>query len=68
VTKVIKKAQEEYNSDVIGFGNKVRNSFLTSQEYEDYHWPSKFKDAEINLEVKVVLRRVGVQFQPPENR
>lgn len=68
VTKLIKKAQQEYNSDVFGFGQKVRSTFLTSPEFENYHWPDRFKDAEINVEVKVDLRRVGVQFQPPENR
>lgn len=68
VTKVIKKAQHEYNSDVFGFGQKVRSTFITSPEYENYHWPDRFKDARVNVEVKVDLRRVGVQFQPPENR
>ncbi len=68
VIKVIKKAQQEYNSDVFGFGENVRRSFLTSPEYENYHWPDKFKDSQIKVNVQVDLRRVGVQFQPPENR
>ena len=68
VEKAIKKAQQEYDSDVFGFGKKVRSTFITSPEYENYHWPDKFKDAQINVEVKVDLRRVGVQFEPPESR
>ncbi len=68
VEKVIEKAQQEYNSDVFGFGEKVRSTFITSPKYENYHWPDKFKDARISVEVKVDLRRVGVQFQPPESR
>lgn len=68
VIKVIKKAQQEYNSDVFGFGQKVRSTFITSPEYENYRWPDKFKEAQINVEVIVNLRRVGVQFQPPEIR
>lgn len=67
VNKVIKKAQLEYNSDVFGFGEKVRTTFLTSPEYENYRWPDKFIDSQFTVEVKVDLRRVGVQFQPPEN-
>lgn len=68
VEKAIKKAQQEYNSDVFGFGKKVRRTFITSGDYEKYYWPGKFKDAQVNVDVKVDLRRVGVQFQPPENR
>ncbi len=66
--KVIKKAQQEYNSDVFGFGEEVRKTFITSSDYEAYHWPDKFKAAEIQTQVKVAIRRVGVQFHPPENR
>lgn len=68
IVKVIKKAQQEYESDVFGFGDKVKRTFLTSNEYENYRWPDKFKDSEVDVEVQVELRRVGVQFQPPENR
>lgn len=68
VEKAIKKAQQEYNSDVFGFGKKVRSTFITSGDYEKYLWPDKFKDARINAEVKIDLRRVGVQFEPPESR
>lgn len=68
VIKVIKKAQQEYNSDIFGFGQKVRSTFITSPEYEKYYWPDRFKDAAFNVEVKVDLRRVGVHFQPPDGR
>lgn len=68
IIKVINKAQGEYNSDVFGFGQKVRSTFITSPEYENYHWPDKFREARIDVEVQVDLRRVGVQFQPPEIR
>jgi spore germination protein KC len=68
VVKAIKKAQQEFNSDVFGFGEKVRSTFITSSEYEKYNWPDKFQHSRINVQVKVDLRRVGVQFQPPENR
>ncbi len=68
VDKAVKKAQQEYDSDVFGFGKKVRNAFITSSKYEKYHWPDKFKEAKIQTQVKVTIRRVGVQFQPPEIR
>lgn len=68
VDRAIKKAQQEYDSDVFGFGKKVRRTFIITSEYEKYHWPSKFGDAIIQTHVKVALRRVGVQFQPSESR
>lgn len=68
IIKLIRKSQQEYQSDVFGFGVKVRSSFLTSKDYEQYHWPDKFPEAEIKTKVKVAIRRVGVQFQPPKLR
>ncbi len=68
IVKVIKKAQQEYNSDVFGFGTQVRKTMLTAQDWDNYHWPEKFKDARIKVNVKVALRRVGLQFQPPKLR
>ena len=64
IQKTIKKAQQ-YDSDVFGFGIKVRNTMLTAPAWDRYQWPEKFKDANISVQVKVALRRVGVQFQPP---
>ena len=63
ILKTIKKAQQ-YDSDVFGFGIKVRNTILTAQAWDRYQWPKKFKDANISIQVKVVLRRVGVHSSP----
>jgi spore germination protein KC len=68
IQKVIKKAQKVYASDVFGLGKTVRSTFLTSTAWENYHWPERFPDAKITVNVKVALRRVGVQFQPPKLR
>jgi spore germination protein KC len=64
IQRTIKKAQQ-YNSDVFGFGVKIRSTMLTSPDWDHYHWPEKFRDAKIDVQVKVALRRVGVQFKPP---
>lgn len=65
ILKVIKKAQKQYDSDVFGFGVKVRNTMLTGPDWDRYNWPNKFRGAHINIRAKVAIRRVGVQFQPP---
>jgi spore germination protein KC len=68
VEKVILKAQKVYESDIFGFGVKVRNTMLTSSEWDNYHWKDKFPAAKIQVGVKVAIRRVGVQFHPPHQR
>jgi spore germination protein KC len=68
VDGVIAKAQHQFRSDIFGFGTKVRNTMLTTEEWENYHWPAKFPEAEIHTQVKITIRRVGVQFQPPQLR
>ncbi len=65
--RVIAKAQRQYNSDIFGFGIKVRNTVLTSTEWNHYGWPQKFRDAKVDVAVRVDIRRIGVHFHPPEN-
>ena len=68
ITKTVRRAQEELKADVFGFGIKVRNSITTTSAWNNYHWPEKFPAAEIEVKVNVKIRRVGMQFQPPETR
>lgn len=68
IRKLISKTQNKYQSDIFGFGVKVRNTMLTSTDWDNYHWPDKYSDSIVHVKVKVNVRRVGVQFQPPEDR
>lgn len=68
IEKVLDKMQHQYQSDVFGFGNRVRASFLTSSEWERYNWPKRFPQARISALIKLSIRRVGVQFAPPALR
>lgn len=65
IEKVIKKTQTEFQSDIFGFGQKVRNTMLTSTEWERYRWHEKYPKAKIHVNMNIFIRRVGVQFQPP---
>jgi spore germination protein KC len=67
IDRVIAKTQHQFKADIFGFGVKIRNSMLTTKDWEAYHWPAKFPEAQINTEVKIAIRRVGVQFRPPLN-
>ena len=67
IQSAIAKAQQ-LNSDVFDFGSPVRDTFITSTAWERYPWPDKFAEAKFDINVNVAIRRVGVQFQPPQNR
>jgi spore germination protein KC len=68
VDHVITKTQQQFKADIFGFGIKVRNTMLTTKEWENYLWQTKYPDAMIHTKVKISIRRVGVQFQPPQLR
>lgn len=61
VNKVIEKCQG-LNLDVFLFGEYAARSFLTIGELEDYNWNSRFKDAEITVQVEFDIRRTGKQI------
>jgi spore germination protein KC len=62
--ELIKKTQA-WDSDVAGFGEHVVKRFPTVEAWDVYDWPAKYPDAEITMDVRVTLRRFGVQLSPP---
>ena len=56
--KTIDKCKK-LNCDVFTFGNEAVKKFSTIQEWEAYNWKSHFKDSEVNVEVRFILRRTG---------
>lgn len=62
VTRMIKKTQQ-FESDAIGFGRKAAHHFATVSEWENYKWLSKYKDADVNVNVKVNIRRSGLIYE-----
>lgn len=56
----IKKSQKELNSDVFGFGKWIAGNFTTIEDWEKYNWLSHYKDAKINVELDVNIRRTGL--------
>ncbi|OPX45910.1 spore germination protein B3 precursor [Ruminiclostridium hungatei] len=61
--QVIGKVQQQYNSDIFGFGQKLAGYFPTIQEWEKYDWLSHFKEAGINVKVNVSIRRTGLMLK-----
>jgi len=61
----IKLLQQEYESDIFGFGE-----ILYRQDYNNFkriekQWDEYFKDAIVNVDVNVKIRRSGVRTKSP---
>ena len=61
----IKMLQQEYESDIFGFGE-----ILYRQDYNNFkriekQWDEYFKDAIVNVDVNVKIRRSGVRTKSP---
>ncbi|MDF2627231.1 MAG: gerXC [Symbiobacteriaceae bacterium] len=64
---LISKTQE-WDTDVIGFGQEVVKQFPTVSDWERFGWQDKYKNAEITADVRFTLRRFGKQLSPPRAR
>ncbi len=51
ILKYLYKTSKEFNSDIEDFNRIARKKFLTIQDFENYNWCSKYKDAEFSVEL-----------------
>lgn len=58
INETVHKCQE-LGCDVFGFGEWAVKKFPTIQQWEEYEWLNKFKDASINVQVEFNIRRTG---------
>lgn len=63
--KTIKKCQG-LKSDVFKFGKVAATHFLTIQDFENYKWLDKFKDANVNIQIDFTIRRTGTILKNKE--
>ncbi|OPZ75019.1 MAG: hypothetical protein BWY80_00338 [Firmicutes bacterium ADurb.Bin456] len=66
--ELIRRTQEEFRSDIIGFGNKVRRHFWTSSPWEEFHWLERYPEAEVNVTVHSRIRRTGLLLKTTPSR
>ena len=61
VLKTIQTVQDDYGVDIFGFGEVVyRQDYKQFKKVAD-HWDEAFKDAEIDVSVKTMIRRAGLR-------
>ncbi|KNY28835.1 Ger(x)C family spore germination protein [Pseudobacteroides cellulosolvens] len=68
VEKTIRKTQQEWNTDIFGFGKKIAHSFFTVTEFEQYNWLKHYKEAKVNVEVLANVRRTGLMMNSSKIR
>lgn len=60
VEKFIKRTQNIYNSDIVGFGLFAKSKFLTREDFEKFDWEEKFKTMNVDVEIDLNVRRTGL--------
>jgi hypothetical protein len=56
---------QKNGTDIIGYGEYAQKNFLTRQQWNDFDWSGRFKNAEFDLKVKFKLRRTGLLGKQP---
>ena len=64
VEGAIKKAQQEFESDIFGFGEFVHDQHPKEWRDMKKDWDEKFKEAEISVSVESRIRRYGEIKRP----
>ena len=60
VTKLIHKTQEEYASDIFGFGEYTRAHFWTWSDWVAYGWLDKYPQCRVSVQTVFNIRRTGM--------
>jgi spore germination protein KC len=63
VTTFFTKTQA-WGTDVGGLGRLVARQFPTVTAWDQYNWPRRYRDAQIDVAVEMKLRRFGLQLDP----
>jgi spore germination protein KC len=63
INHTIEKTQNEYGTDIFGFGYYVANNFSTIPEWESYNWLKHYPEAKINISLDIIVRRPGITFK-----
>ena len=60
----INAAQEEFGSDIFGFGNVIHRKNPSYWKTVEKEWDEEFKELNVEIQVKSEIRRKGNSTQP----
>ncbi len=58
--RLIRKTQEEFCSDIFGFGLKARRLASTYSQWEKMNWPELYPGATVSVTFDTKIRRIGL--------
>ncbi|MFZ5644028.1 MAG: Ger(x)C family spore germination protein [Bacillota bacterium] len=61
--ELIARTQEEFASDIFGFGRYARANFLTVSDWRDYDWQRAYPGAKVDVKVSLKIRRTGLMLE-----
>ncbi len=64
IESAVKKVQQEYGTDIFGFGVAFHHKYPKQWEKIKENWDEIFKDAEFQIEVKTSIIRTGLINKP----
>lgn len=66
VNALIEKTQKQFGAEPFRWSLPARRNFLTNQQYYDYNWMEKYRNAIVNFEVEIELKEFGKQLAPTD--
>lgn len=60
IEKFLYRTSKDFEADIVGFGTYAKKNFSAYDDFEQYNWREKYKDAEFNVEVDFKIRRTGL--------
>ncbi|MBE3587018.1 MAG: Ger(x)C family spore germination protein [Thermoanaerobacteraceae bacterium] len=57
---LIRKSQEEFQSDIFGFGYKARHLAATWPQWQELNWLGSYPRAQVRITFKTHIRRIGL--------
>ena len=64
IEKTIEKVQNEFESDILGFGERIHKTHPKEWEKIKKQWVELFPNVPVNINVKIKIRRMGTISSP----
>ena len=65
IIELMERTKTEFGADILGFADNAKINFLRYQDWVDYDWKEKYKNAQFNVSVNVDMNDYSeLQFSP----
>lgn len=65
VIRTVRRVQEEYRTDIFGFGERLHQEHPEEWRRTRRDWEHQFPEAQVSVKVETNLKRIGVNGPPP---